>query len=78
LLLTQEQLDHLTLCDIEDFLQANNKTLKKIAPSMPYPSDYIGAQLGNKLIYDETNYDKEKLAQEYQQLYASLTGNYYF
>jgi secreted Zn-dependent insulinase-like peptidase len=64
------------LCDIEDFLQANNKTLKKIAPSMPYPNEYIGAQLGNKLIYDEKNYDKEQLHQEYEKLYASLTGKY--
>jgi hypothetical protein len=67
-------LDHLTLCEIENYLQANNKTLKKIAPSIPYPDDYVGSQLGNKLIYDETNYDKAKLEQEFQQLYGSLTG----
>jgi hypothetical protein len=33
---------------------------------MPYPKDYVGAQLGNKLIYDETNYDKAQLEQEFQ------------
>jgi hypothetical protein len=58
-------------------LQANNKTLKKVAPSMPYPKDYVGSQLGNKLIYDETNYDKAELEQEFKKLYGSLTGIYH-
>ncbi|CAJ2673035.1 unnamed protein product [Trifolium pratense] len=53
-------------------VQANGKTLKKIG-GMPYPKDYVVQQLGNKLIYDELNYDKNHLHREYVQLYATLT-----
>jgi hypothetical protein len=40
----------------------------------PYPSGYVVEQLGNRLIYDELNYNADALAVEFQQLFRSLTG----
>ena len=72
LILTDEEIDNLTLSEIENLLQANRKTLRDWK-TLPYPKKFVIAQLGNKLIYDERNYDKQKLHQEFIQLYASLT-----
>jgi len=43
--------------------------------SLPYPNGYILQQLGNRLIYDERNYDTPTLKAEFQQLFSQLTGN---
>lgn len=64
---------NLTLLEIEKILELNRKSLADFKP-MPYPKDYITAQLGNRLIYDERNYNVEALKQEFEQLYQSLTG----
>jgi hypothetical protein len=71
--LSKEQIYNLTLCEIETLLQANGRTLKKIG-RMPYPKNFVLHQSGNKLIFEELNYDKDKLLQQYHELYAALTG----
>jgi hypothetical protein len=70
--LSDEQLEHLILLEIEQFLQANRRTLKQF-PSIPYPKGYVLEQLRNRLIYDERNYDVQSQKHEYAQLSASLT-----
>ncbi|CAJ2677886.1 unnamed protein product [Trifolium pratense] len=42
---------------------------------MPYPKGYVLEQLGNRLIYDERNYDIQALKEEFAELSASLTDN---
>jgi ATP-dependent DNA helicase PIF1 len=74
--LTDQQVENLTLLEIEKYLQANRRTLRKFT-SIPHPDGYVLEQLGNRLIYDERNYDVESLKQEHAQLFATLTG-YFF
>jgi hypothetical protein len=71
--LTEEQIDTLTLIEIEKLLEANRKSLTDF-PDIPYPKNYVTAELGNRLIYDELNYDVQQQKQEFNELYTSLTG----
>jgi hypothetical protein len=73
--LTEAQLDNLTLIEIEKLLEANTKSLEDF-PSMPFPNNYVTAQLGNRLIYDEKNYDTKQQKEEFQNLFKSLTGKH--
>ncbi|XP_058761349.1 uncharacterized protein LOC131634741 [Vicia villosa] len=70
--LTQEELQNLTLIEIEKLLQANRRTLKDFSP-IPYPDAYVLEQLGNRLIYDERNYDTASMNSEFENLFAALT-----
>ncbi|XP_058775595.1 uncharacterized protein LOC131649862 [Vicia villosa] len=72
LVLTQEELQNLTLIEIEKLLQANRRTLKDFSP-IPYPDAYVLEQLGNRLIYDERNYDTASMNSEFENLFAALT-----
>ncbi|XP_058762953.1 uncharacterized protein LOC131636353 [Vicia villosa] len=72
LVLTQEELQNLTLIEIEKMLQANRRTLKDFSP-IPYPDAYVLEQLGNRLIYDERNYDTTSMNSEFENLFAALT-----
>lgn len=56
LVLTKAQLQILTLIEIEKLLQENRRTLKDFSP-IPYPGSYVLEHLGNRLVYDERNYD---------------------
>jgi hypothetical protein len=71
--LTDEQLYNLTLLEIEKILELNSRSLNEFQ-SMPYPKDYITAELGHRLIYDEHNYNVEDLKVEFQELFNLLTG----
>jgi hypothetical protein len=71
--LTEKQLDNLTLIEIQKLLEANRKSLEDF-PSMPFPKQHVTAQLGNRLIYDEKNYDVQQQKKEFQELYKLLTG----
>jgi hypothetical protein len=71
--LSDVQIDNLTLIEIEKLLQANRRSLSDF-PSMPFPQHYITANLGNRLIYDELNYDAKQQKEEFQDLYKKLTG----
>ncbi|XP_058767938.1 uncharacterized protein LOC131641626 [Vicia villosa] len=72
LVLIQEELQNLTLIEIEKLLQANRRTLKDFSP-IPYPNAYVLEQLGNRLIYDERNYDSASMNSEFENLFAALT-----
>jgi len=54
-------------------MERNIRTLKDFK-GFPYPSGYVVEQLGNRLIYNELNYNVDALAVEFQQLFRSLTG----
>jgi hypothetical protein len=71
--LTDQELENLTLMEIEQFLQGNRRTLKEFK-CMPYPEAYVLEQLGNRLIYDERNYNVDSIKEEFTQLFAALTG----
>ncbi|MCI06101.1 helicase-like protein, partial [Trifolium medium] len=71
--LTDDEIENLTLLEIEKYLQGNRRSLREFG-SMPYPKGYVLEQLGNRLIYDERNYDVPTLKEEFAELSASLTG----
>jgi len=71
--LTDEELQDLTLTEIEKHLQSNKRSLREFK-CMPYPSNYIPNFLGNRLTYEEKNYDPVFQKQVFEQLFASLTG----
>lgn len=71
--LSDEEIFNLTLIEIERHLQKNRKSLKDYA-GMPYPKGYVVEQLGNRLIYEERDYDSNEQLQEFNDLYKSLTG----
>lgn len=71
--LTSEEIQNLSLLEIEKHMQTNRRSLKEY-PSMPYPKGYVASQLGNRLIYEECDYDQAIQQQQFQQLFSSLTG----
>jgi hypothetical protein len=74
--LTEDQLDNLTLIEIEKLLQSNRKSLTDF-PCIPFPNNYVTAELGNRLIYDELAYDVTQQKEEFEKLFQSLTGLQY-
>ncbi|KAF1874356.1 hypothetical protein Lal_00008561 [Lupinus albus] len=73
LILSVEELQNLTLLEIEKLLQRNRRSLRDYPP-MPYPMGYVTSQLGNIMIYDELNYDAIELKENFNLLFQSLTG----
>lgn len=71
--LSDEELKNLTLLEIEKILELHRRSLTEFKP-MPYPKDYVTAQLGNRLIFDERNYDVQMQKDEFDTLFKSLTG----
>ncbi|XP_058725711.1 uncharacterized protein LOC131597006 [Vicia villosa] len=71
LVLTDAELQHLTLIEIEKLLQENKRTLKDFKP-IPYPDGYVLQQSGNRLIYDERNYNIAKTKTEFTNLFRGL------
>ncbi|MCH85307.1 helicase-like protein, partial [Trifolium medium] len=71
--LSQEEIWNLTLKEIERLLQANRRGLREF-PGMPYPRHFVLENLGNRLIYNERNYDRRELRQEFLRLFQLLTG----
>ncbi|XP_050895980.1 uncharacterized protein LOC127102683 [Lathyrus oleraceus] len=70
LILNDEELQILTLLEVEKILQTNLRTLKDFRP-IPYPNGYVLEQLGNRLIYDERNYNVSALKTEFANMFAS-------
>ncbi|XP_058742520.1 uncharacterized protein LOC131615017 [Vicia villosa] len=68
LVLTEEQTKTLKLIEIEKLLQANRRSLKDFKP-IPYPDEYVLQQLGNRLIYEERNYDVDLMKSEFDKLF---------
>lgn len=70
--LTDEELQSFGLADIDSLLKSNNKGLDDF-PTMPPIDIHVVAQQPNKLIFDELNYDRVALAQEFLQLISTMT-----
>jgi hypothetical protein len=71
--LTDDQIKNLTLTLIEKHMEKNRRSLKEFK-GFPYPTDYVMEELGNRLIYDELNYDEDALKLEFKRLFNTLTG----
>ncbi|KAG4989541.1 hypothetical protein JHK85_032524 [Glycine max] len=66
-------LQNLVLLEIEELLQANQRSLRDY-PSMPYPKDAnCPAYLDNSLILAELNYNNEELRSEFEHLFSHMT-----
>ncbi|XP_058733080.1 uncharacterized protein LOC131604671 [Vicia villosa] len=72
--MSDAELKELTLMAIETLLQNNNWSLQDFK-TMPYPKDYVVTFVGNRLLYDERQYDVAAQQQIFINLYASLTSN---
>ncbi|MCH79269.1 ATP-dependent DNA helicase PIF1 [Trifolium medium] len=72
LVLTPGQLQSYALAEIEVILQRNGKSLKDY-PGMPLPDDGLMADIENRLIYDELNYDRHSLSKEHDTLLSAMT-----
>lgn len=71
--LSEQVIYNLTLIEIEKLLQQRRKSLSDF-PGMPKPEGYVVEELGNKLIYEELNYNPAEQQQEFNMLYQNLTG----
>ncbi|XP_021975067.1 uncharacterized protein LOC110870171 [Helianthus annuus] len=72
LVLNEDQIKNLTLFEIQKFLLRNNSTLKRYS-SMPFPNHDCISSANNLLLSEELAYDKEILAEEFRNLFSSLT-----
>ncbi|XP_058767402.1 uncharacterized protein LOC131641097 [Vicia villosa] len=72
LTMSDAELKERTLMAIETLLQNNNRTLKDFK-TMPYPKDFVVEFTGNRLLYDELQYEVVAQKQIFDTLYASLT-----
>ncbi|MCH81881.1 helicase-like protein, partial [Trifolium medium] len=72
LVLTPDQLKSYALAEIEVLLQSNGKSLKDF-PGMPRPDAGLLPDIGNRLIYDELNYDRQSLSNEHRALMETMT-----
>nr|GEX84876.1 uncharacterized protein [Tanacetum cinerariifolium] len=70
--LSDIQRKNICLSYIECMLRSNNRSLKDIQ-NMPYPDQKYMMDGYNRLIYDETSYDKDQLREQHVKLYGSLT-----
>ncbi|KAH1257644.1 ATP-dependent DNA helicase PIF4 [Glycine max] len=71
--LDDRTLQNLVLLEIEQLLQANQRSLRDY-PSMPYPEDVnCPAYLDNSLILAELNYNNEELRSEFEHLFSHMT-----
>jgi len=67
-------LQNLVLLEIEQLLQANQRSLTDY-PSMPYPEDAnCRTYLDNSLILAELNYNNQELRSEFEHLCSQMTG----
>jgi ATP-dependent DNA helicase PIF1 len=71
--LTDDQIKNYALAEIEIILQGCGTSLKDY-PCMPQPDAGLLPDLGNRLIYDQLNYNREELAKEHSALMSTMTG----
>ncbi|KAG5054280.1 hypothetical protein JHK85_006790 [Glycine max] len=72
--LDDRTLQNLVLLEIEELLQANQRSLRDY-PSMPYPEDAnCPAYLDNSLILVELNYNNQELRSEFEHLFSHMTA----
>ena len=70
--LSDDEKKNVCLFFIEQLMRSRGTTLKRF-PEMPYPDDTYMSEFGNRLIFDERDYNPSELQSEYESLYASLT-----
>lgn len=70
--LSTAELTNLTLIEIENMMQSNRRSLREFK-DMPFPDLYITRHVGNRLIFDERDYDADLERQNFQNLFSSLT-----
>ncbi|KAI3812104.1 hypothetical protein L1987_16809 [Smallanthus sonchifolius] len=73
LVLNEDQIKHLTLFEIENFLLRNNLTLRRYT-TMPFPDDECISSGNNTLLNEELAYDKGILEEDFRNLFTSLTN----
>ncbi|XP_058733727.1 uncharacterized protein LOC131605382 [Vicia villosa] len=71
--LTDNELKNLTLIAIEEMLQSNRRSLHEFK-DMPYPDSYVTRDIGNRLIYDERDYNVNDERKNFTALFKALTG----
>ncbi|XP_056843179.1 uncharacterized protein LOC130495713 [Raphanus sativus] len=72
LILTEEQIENITLLMIDKLLRKNNTSLERWK-TMPQPVDNDQYSHGNQLLEDELNYPQEELRTRHQELFRQLT-----
>ncbi|XP_058764312.1 uncharacterized protein LOC131637724 [Vicia villosa] len=70
--LTEVELKNLTLIEIENMLQSNRRSLHEFK-DMPYPDVYVTRHVGNRLIYEEHDYNTETERENFNNLFRALT-----
>ncbi|XP_076903521.1 uncharacterized protein LOC143558591 [Bidens hawaiensis] len=70
--INEEQIKNLTLLEIEKILLCNNSSLRRFN-TMPFPDLEAVDSENNRLIIEETCYDRESLQHEFDTLFVSLT-----
>ena len=70
--LSDDEKKNVALFWIEQLMLSRGTTLMRF-PEMPFPDSRYISQFGNRLIYDETNYNADDLHSEYERLYTALT-----
>ncbi|CAJ2631977.1 unnamed protein product [Trifolium pratense] len=73
LVLSPTELKIFALSEIEKLLQSNHKSLSDF-PTMPQPDLSMITARENRLIYDELNYDRHSLVEEYTRLMSTMTS----
>ncbi|XP_077221930.1 uncharacterized protein LOC143855742 [Tasmannia lanceolata] len=72
--LDEYQIQSYTLFEIEIILMRNGKSLADYKP-LPMPDVALLSQLNNRLIREETLYDREQLKIEHNELYSGLNSD---
>ncbi|CAI8604001.1 unnamed protein product [Vicia faba] len=70
--LSNAQLKNLTLIEIEIMMQSNRRSLHEFK-DMPYPDSYVTRHVGNRLIYDELDYNADTERENFHNLFTALT-----
>ncbi|XP_058759185.1 uncharacterized protein LOC131632457 [Vicia villosa] len=71
--LTDAELKNLALIKIENMLQSNRRSLHEFK-DIPYPDSYVTRHVGNRLIYDERDYNADTERENFNNLFRALTG----
>ncbi|KAF7814861.1 uncharacterized protein G2W53_028830 [Senna tora] len=71
--LDDDRVQEIALAEIENLLKINGRSLADFPP-MPMPNEALMRNIGNLLISEELNYDRNPLRTEHAHLLSSLTG----
>ncbi|GJR83724.1 uncharacterized protein Tco_0154509, partial [Tanacetum coccineum] len=70
--LSDDEKKNVALFYIEELMRARGTSLRRF-PEMPYPDSRYISEFGNRLIYDELDYNPSELQAEYVRLHNTLT-----